>query len=621
MRRRKDLIFEEFTPEPAGQSEVDYIEVPVSSTVFVVMSIGILVVLAGLFSRLAYLNVGQHSFYAARAIGNVNLQRPVPAQRGTITDRYGEVLAKNTDTFSVFADAPTLLKDRQQLDAILSQLSATLDTPIETLESAFAAADYEQASEIPIVRNISPEAAIAVRGLNLPSIVVENDLRRQYIDGQIFAPIIGYTGTQDNNPVVIGKAGLERTYDALLRGTDGIYITTRDAKGKILDTHLNSDPVSGKSIATTIDAELQRYFYQRLQQGLRSLGIFSGVGMAMDPKTGEILAMVSLPSYDNNLFVTPGQSAARSALLTDAVRKPLFNRAVSGAYNPGSTIKPLVAMAALHEKIITPNDTIYSAGYIDVPNPYVPDKPSRFVEFNMHQYGWVDVRSALAKSSNIYFYTVGGGFGGIAGLGLDRLHHYWEKFGLGQKTGVGIDPESAGFLPTAEEKQERTHQPWRLGDTFNVSIGQGDLLVSPVQLLNLYASIANDGVMYKPSLIHAINGEAVAPSQVVLDYSDWRTELSEVQAGLRDGVQKTYGTSYTLNTLPFTIAAKTGSAQIKNNSETNAFFVGYAPYEDPRIVVSILVENAQTGALNAVPVAKDILNWYYENRLNKQDSE
>ncbi len=621
MARRKDLYFEEFTPETSTSSEVDYMEVPLSSNMFMAASISVVVVLVALFGRLAYLNLGQHSFYAARATSNVNMDKPVPAQRGTIMDRYGEVLAKNTETFSVFVDAATLLKDRQQLDATLAQLSAALDTPVEELEAALAAGDYEHSVEVPIIRNISPEVAIAVRGLNLASVSVENDLRREYIDGPIFSSVLGYTGTQDNKPVVIGKAGLERAYDDLLRGVDGVFVSSRDAKGHVLDERLSRDATSGKSITMTIDAGLQRFFYQRLQQGLRSLGVFSGVGMAMDPKTGEVLALVSLPSYDNNVFVTPGQSAERSKLLTDKVRKPLFNRAVSGAYNPGSTIKPIVALAALHEKVITPTQTIYSAGYIDVPNPYVPDKPSRFVEFNMHQYGYVDVRSALAKSSNIYFYTVGGGFGTIVGLGLDRLHHYWEKFGLGQKTGIGLDPETSGNLPTAAEKEARTHQPWRLGDTFNVAIGQGDLLVSPIQLINFYASLANNGVMYKPTLVHSLSGGAPEKPQVVLDYSDWKEELREVQAGLRDGVAKTYGTSYTLDDLPFHAAAKTGSAQIKNNTETNAFFVGYAPYEDPRIVVSILVENAQTGTLNAVPIAKDVLNWYYENRLNKQDTE
>jgi penicillin-binding protein 2 len=213
------------------------------------------------------------------------------------------------------------------------------------------------------------------------------------------------------------------------------------------------------------------------------------------------------------------------------------------------------------------------------------------------------------------------GFGGIAGLGLERLHYYWQKFGFGQKTGIGLEPEVAGFLPTSAEKEARTKQPWRLGDTFNVSIGQGDLLVSPIQLINHFASIADNGIMRRPSLIKSIGDEKSGESPIMLDYSDWRMELKEVQAGMREGVVKDYGTAHLLNTLPFSSAAKTGSAQTNNNTKTNAFFVGYAPYEDPRIVISVLVENAKSGSLNAVPIAKDVFNWYWENRLNKQDTE
>lgn len=619
MKKEQEILFEEFASDAAGED--DYVEVPVSSATFFWASVAIAVIIGGLFGRLVYLNLGQKSFYVARAERNVNLERAIPAQRGTITDRYGEILAKNTETFSIFADAAALLKDRRLLSEVLGQLSDVVGVPVDDLEGAFRQGDYERLAEVPLVRNVSPEVAIAVRGLNLPSIVVANDLRREYIDGPIFSSVVGYTGAQATQATIVGKVGLERTYDDVLRGIDGLHIFSRDAKGAVLDDHIVQSAVSGKTVVTTIDAGLQRFFHKRLEEGLRSLGVYSGVGIAMDPKTGEVLALVSLPSYDNNIFVTPGKSQERAKLVNDSVRKPLFNRAVSGAYNPGSTIKPLVALAALHEKVIKPTDVIYSAGYIDVPNPYVPDKPTRFVEYNMNRYGWVDVRSALAKSSNVYFYTVGGGFGGIAGLGLEKLNYYWQKFGLGQKTGLGLEPEVAGFLPTAAEKEARTRQPWRLGDTFNVSIGQGDLLVSPIQLINHFASIADNGVMRRPQLIKEVGGEKVASSPVLLDYSDWKLELKEVQAGMRDGVVKEYGTSHILHTLPFSVAAKTGSAQTNNNTKTNAFFVGYAPYEDPRIVVSVLVENAKSGSLNAVPIAKDILQWYWDHRLDKQDTE
>jgi len=614
--KKHDLQFEEFASDVLRGEEQDFVEVPISMSMFLFAGICIAGLISLIIGRVIFLNIVQGDFYQARAETNMNREKPVPAHRGIITDRFGTVLAKNTETFSVFLNVGDLLRDRKELTAVVSQLSETLNISAETLEEIIKSGDYENKSEVPVVRNITSEEAIAVRGLNLAAVTVENDFRREYADGPAFASILGYTGTSDKSANVVGKAGLERYFDAQLRGTDGVYVYHRDAKGNLLDERPAVDAVPGQTLTTTIDAGLQKYFYNRLQAGLRSLGVRSAVGIAMDPKTGEVLSMVSLPTYDNNIFMTPGTSKERVALFNDNGR-PLFNRAINGAYNPGSTIKPMVALAALHEGVITPNTTVYSKGYIEIPNPYVPDKPSRFVEFNQEVLGTLNVRSAIARSSNVFFYTAGGGFEGMKGLGINRLNSYWQKFGLGSKTGIEADNENVGFLPSSEEKEQRTKQPWRIGDTYNVSIGQGDLRVSPLQLINFTASLANDGIMYRPSLIKSIGGVQELQDKPVLDYSTWTKELTEVQAGMRDGVSKTYGRSNLLHNLPFTSAAKTGSAQIANNTKTNALFIGYAPYEDPQIAVLILIENAVTGSLNAVPIAKDVLNWYYENRIAK----
>ncbi len=612
---KHDLQFEEFASDVLRGDDSDFVEVPISPHMFLV--VGVVAVMLGMLARVVILNVAQGDFYTARAATNVNLEKPIPAHRGIITDRYGVVLAKNTETFSVYLNAAELLKNREQLTMVLSRLSEELNVPIEDLETAVASGNYESRAELAIVRNISSQQAIAVRGLGLPSVTVENDFRREYPDGSVFSSVLGYTGTSNTEAAVVGKIGLEHYYDNALRGVDGMYIYHRDAKGKALDERVGAEAKAGDTITTTIDAGLQQYFYNRLQQGLRTLGVKAAVGIAMDSRTGEVLSLISLPSYDNNIFMTPGTSKERVALFTDANR-PLFNRAINGVYNPGSTIKPMVALAALHEGVITPDTAVYSKGYIEVPNPYVPDKPSRFVEFNQEALGMLNVRSAIARSSNVFFYTAGGGFESQKGLGINRLNEYWQKFRLGAKTGIDADNEAVGFLPTAEEKLARTHQPWRIGDTYNVSIGQGDLRLSPIQLINYIASIAQNGVMFEPHLVQSIVGVRPVQPKVTLDYSGWKNELREVQAGMRDGVQKSYGRSYVLHDLPFTSAAKTGSAQFANNTKTNAFFVGYAPYENPEIVVEVLIENAQTGSLNAVPIAKDVLNWYYENRMIKQ---
>ncbi len=347
----------------------------------------------------------------------------------------------------------------------------------------------------------------------------------------------------------------------------------------------------------TVDLEFQKYFYERFQQSLQELERHAGTGIAMNPKTGEILAMVSFPSFNNNEPVK----------YLRAPNQPLFNRAVSGVYSPGSTIKPLMALAGLKEKVMDTNFEVYSPGYLEIPNPYNPENPSRFLDWRVN--GLVNLHSALARSSNIYFYVIGGGYKNTKGLGINKLNEYWKKFGFDKKTNIDLSNEAVGFLPNPEEKEKRTKQPWRIGDTYNVSIGQGDLIITPIRLLTMIASIANNGKMMKP---HFLLDE---PPDILFDYSDWGDLIKEVQRGMRDAVAQSYGTANFLYDLPYKTAGKTGSAQIANNTKTNAFFTGYGPVSDPQIVILILVEDAKGGSLNAVPIAKDVLKWYYDKRL------
>ncbi len=641
MRKKADLQFDEFVSDSVASSELEYLELPISQRVFLLVVIGGILIGLAVLGRVLFLNVVRGSFYENRSQANISREIAVPAYRGLITDRFGTVLATNAETFSVFLDIPDLLKDRQQLDRVLSSLADTLGISIELLYETFGSVDFESQSSIPLVRNISAESAIAVRGLGLPSVRVENDYRREYPDAALFSHVVGYTGPAEKGSAIVGKSGLENAYDEQLRGSDGITLSHRDVKGAVIDERVVQTPVSGDELVTTIDADFQRYFYNRLTEGLRNLGLKSGVGIALDPRNGEVLALMSLPSFDSNVFVTPGKNKEIQSLF-DNTSRPLFNRVTSGTYNPASTIKPLVAAAALKNNVVTTGTTIYSKGYIELENPYNPDQPSRFNDWKAH--GLVDLYAALARSSNVYFYEVGGGFpgdlsaslaasgaakggqaggsgqGAIKGLGIDRLRDAWQALGLGAQTGIDIGFEATGFLPDPEEKEERTNQPWRIGDTYNVSIGQGDLLVTPIQLINYFATIASGGTRYEPTILKAlksVDGDVVKNNYpvVVEEYPEWADEFAAVRRGLEDGVAKPYGTSYLLHDLPVTIAAKTGSAQTNNNTKTNAFFVGYMPADDPQIVVLVLIENAKEGSLNAIPIARDVFAWYYEHRL------
>lgn len=615
-KKKQYLDFEEAVfDEQAKAKNLDYTEVFLSSKVFFLVGVAAVLIAVVVFGRLFYLNTVLGGFYSERSEANVNKETVIPAHRGIITDRFGTVLAKNTPALSVYVNAAELLKPstKENINEVISQLSKILDLPQIDLRALILGTNLEKQSFVLVERNITPREAIAIKGSNLSGVTVVDDYVREYVDGLAFAHIVGFTAIADKGKGIEGKSGLEFFYNDQLRGKNGLSIGYRDAMGNVFDQKLAAEAEAGQQIVTTIDAGLQKYFYNRLFSGLRSLGRVAGVGLAINPQNGEILSLVSLPSFDNNIFSTRGRNKEKENLLRSA-SQAMFNRAISGIYSPGSTIKPLVALAALRENIVAPDFQVYSKGYIEVPNPYNPDEPSRFLDWKPH--GWVDLHSALARSSNVYFYGVGGGLppteGKLQGLGIYKLKDYWQKFGFGEKTGVDFAGESEGFLPDPEEKEKRTDDIWRLGDTYNVSIGQGDFLVTPLQLLDYITAIANGGKIFRPHFL-----KESAP-EIIKDYSDWQKEIKEVQIGMEDAVQKYYGTANLLSSLPFKTAAKTGSAQFANNTKTNAFIVSYAPIENPEITILVLIENAREGSLNAVPIAKDVLEWYYFNRLNKK---
>ncbi len=600
---KEDLNFEELGFAHRSE-EPDVLELPLSKETFLLVGGSVLLLTILIFGRVIGLNVLAGDFYRDRAASNVYKEVNIPAPRGAILDRFGAPLVENRNSFSVFLASSELVKmiraGSLDLDAYLAKLGGVLEVDPKEILARLQHANFEKSNLVPVSRDITPQQMIALTDIKLPAVQIGTDYTRDYVDAPVFSHVIGYTGPSEEDSSVVGKVGLEAFYDAELRGKDGSMIAYRDAQGKILDKKVLYFASQGKEFSTTIDAGLQRYFYQRLQSGLASLGRDSGVGLAMNPKTGEILSLISLPSFDNNNLKK----------YLNAPHQPLFNRAVSGSYNPGSTIKPLVALAALKENLVTPDFSVLSVGYIELPNPFNPDQPSRFVDWKPH--GWVNLHSALARSSNVYFYEIGGGFQDVKGLGIERLGQYWRQFLFGVKTGVDLPAEGEGFLPNPTEKEARTGQIWRIGDTYNVSIGQGDLSVTPLQLLNFIGAIANGGKFYQPHLLLG------AQPVVLSDRSDLAEEIREVQIGMEDAVSKPYGTANMLWNLPMKAAGKTGSAQVSNNTKTNAFFVGYAPVADPEITVLVLIENAREGSLNAVPIAKDVLDWYYHNRLSSR---
>jgi penicillin-binding protein 2 len=605
--------------------------------------------------RVSFLGIWKGDFYKNRALANAGKIISLASERGIIFDRFSKPLVENEPIYKIDLKLVELMKPGAR-EKTFEELHRILGVEVADMEKLIQSVDLENRDFITLTADITEEQSKIIKNLDLKPVFIKKEFKRNYINPQIFSPILGYVGAVNaddtkNNPSldlndVIGKSGLEGYYDSELRGVEGKIIYYRNARGETIDSKFLNAPSQGFNIKTAVDKDFQIYFYNRLKEKVDSIGADAGVGIALNPDNGEVLALISIPSLNSNKIT-------QSDLANPQM--PFLNRAVSGVYAPGSTIKPLVALAALKEGVANPKTEIYSRGYIEVPNPYFPDKPSRFVDWKPH--GWVDLYSALARSSNVYFYALGGGLpkneagilrgtfdnGVWKGLGIEKLKEYWRKFGLIEKTGIDLTAESIGFLPDPETKQKTIGESWRLGDTYNVSIGQGDLTVTPIGLLNYIAAIANDGKFYKPFIVQKVfsaeKNYCVRPSEfssdikcdnieeekiiketspeILRNYPELTDYIREIKKGMIDSVSKNYGTANLLSDLPFRVAAKTGSAQTQGNTKINASFVGYAPAVNPQIAVLILVENAREGSLNAVPVAKDVLGWYYYNRIKK----
>jgi penicillin-binding protein 2 len=453
---------------------------------------------------------------------------------------------------------------------------------------------------------------------------------RSYVDAKYFSQIIGYTGRVSSNELLlssdyepadfIGKAGLESFYESDLRGKKGVEKMEIDAGGKIIATLSKIDAESGNNLVLSIDGDLQKklqdlleFHAQKAQQRNNYQG--GAAAIALDPRNGKILALASLPTYDNNKFVNPSSKAEREAILNNT-NSPLLNRVIGGRYPPGSTIKPIMGIVALAEGIIDKNTIIEDKGVISVPEY---NGVRNFFGWNRSGLGPVNVISAIAKSSDIFFYTVGGGFGKFTGLGVDKIAEYLEKFNLGKKLGIDLPGETEGVVPTKAWKLARTDgkYPWTIGDTYNLSIGQGYLLTTPLQVASWTEVVANGGVLYKPRLVDKItsgdNNEVIKeiPTVIITDKIADKKYIEISRQGMREAVLG--GSAAALRDLPFAAAGKTGTAEFINKGKelTHSWFTSFAPYDNPEIVLTVLIEGGGEGSTTAVPIAKEILSWYF----------
>ncbi|MFA9262494.1 MAG: penicillin-binding protein 2 [Undibacterium sp.] len=576
---------------------------------FFMITILVLVLLVG---RFVFLNVLRGGYYSELAERNSLRSIILAAPRGIIFDRTGKPLVKNTPSLDGLIIPASLPDSPEERERVLNAAERIFQPETDTWREAALRQKFRPGEAFIVKEDITQEQAIVYysQANSLPGIGLQKSARREYINGPMFAHVLGYEGKikkeeLDAHPDYlftdsIGKQGVERSYESILRGVHGREIVEVDSMGRVQKELGVVPPKPGHDVTLTIDKDLSEKLYTTLADWFMANDLKAGAAIALDPRSGAIRALVSYPSYDNNLFSGGIDQSSYAALVSDESR-PLFNRAIGGEYPPGSTIKPVIAAAALTEHIITPETSIESRGGISV---------GKFFFGDWKAHGFTDLRRAIAVSSDVYFYTLGGGYGGIGGLGMNRMKQYEERFGYGEKTGIDLSGEADGFLPDPDWKQAKIGERWYIGDDYNSSIGQGYITATPLQILNSIAAIANGGTLYTPHVRTPERGDLPFPSRSVGISSD---TLRVVREGMRETV--TEGTAQSLQSLPVAVAGKTGTAQYGGKESTHGWFVSFAPYENPELAIIVLIEGqTKESTYHAVPITKAVYEWYFRDQ-------
>ncbi|MEA2065181.1 MAG: penicillin-binding protein 2 [Patescibacteria group bacterium] len=605
----------------------------------------IFLLISALFLRIFYLQIIKGDYYLGIAEGNRIKIEIIKAKRGVIYDKNLKQIVFNRPNFSLviipnlFFNEFCQIKKNEDCDEFchvekrkyckdsalnfiieLFQNKEYNENFINNLKLNLSKLNIESKQETILNENIAYQDALNLKNSiqNIDWLDLKIDSMREYLPLVSMSHWIGYTGRISPEELeifenedyllndYIGKTGVEKYYEKKLKGNDGKKEIEVNALGEEKEIMSITFPENGLNLRLTIDYELQEEIENIIKRQLVKIKKHKAAVVAIDPRNGEILTLVSLPSFLSNDFAYKIETEKYQSLLND-IDKPLFHRAVMGEYPSGSIIKPVIAVAALEEGIITRHTSFLSTGGISIGGWFFPDWQSG-------GHGSVNVRKAIANSVNTFFYIVGGGYNNFNGLGIEKMKEYEEKFGLNNKTGIDLPYEARGFLPTKDWKKETRGEDWYIGDTYNLAIGQGDLLITPLQAAVFTSIIANGGIYYRPHLLKKILNEdgkiikEIKP-EIVRENFISKKNLHIVAMGMRDCV--TYGSCRWLADLPVKAAGKTGTAQHSKDKYPHAWFTCFAPFDNPEIVLAVLIEEGEGGSKIAAPIAKEILKWYF----------
>lgn len=598
-------------------------EEQIFTTRLVVASIMAILLLIALVLRLGYLQIINTQHYISLSENNRVSLQPIPPTRGLIYDRNGVLLAQNLPSFTLELVTEHMDDLPKTLDELRKLVKLTDDDVARFNKERRRKRRFEG---IPLRFRLTDEevARVASNQYRMPGVEIHARLARHYPLGKLASHAIGYVGRINERELNnidtsnyigtshIGKVGVEKSYEAVLHGKVGLQRVETNAQGRILKVIERTLPIPGKNLFLNIDARVQATAEEAFGENTGSL-------VALDPQTGAVLALVSMPTYDPNLFVNGLDNKTFKALRNDKNR-PLFNRAIRGQYPPGSTIKPFMGLAGLELDEIHQGESLNCPGWYMLKND-----PRRYRDWKKRGHGHTDITRAIVESCDVYFYDL------ALTLGIDRMHQYMSAFGLGEKTGIDIRGELGALLPSSAWKRKTYQTAWYPGETLIAGIGQGFVLTTPLQLATAVATISEYGLRKKPRMIYAMQDaneekyhiiEPVSLESVpIAKKSNWQTIIEAMKKVVTD----THGTARIISrNLKYSIAGKTGTAQVfgvKQDEEydeekipkklrDHALFISFAPVEQPKIAVALVVENGGHGSTAAAPIARKVLDQY-----------
>lgn len=607
-----------------SSSDYSDLETPISNSVFRASFLTAVVLSVAVFVFIFDLSINKHDKFANLALQNKSVTFSVPPPRGIIFDRLGKPLVQNEPVFDLLVISKEFNKTASVSEST-TKLAEVLRVDKELFED-FVTKNAKNNSIFFAFSGLNKDQVLRIKYLSPEGFYVVPNTKRYYIDGAQFSSVLGYIGKVNKTELgknlyyqptdTVGRLGIEAQYENYLRGEHGKIFFNAE-KGD--DENVRQDPVVGNGVVLNIDYDVQKRLYNELFSVLKNTSYSRAAAIVQNPQTGAIVAMVSLPSYDNNFFVE-GLSEKQYQGLFENKSRPLFNRVISGLYNPGSTIKPIIGLMALEEKIFSPLDVIQNCIGLTVVNPYNAEDSYFFSNWRK-EYGSFNLKKAIANSCNVFFYLAGGGvppgdhsYGNIKGLGVERIAKYLKSSLADSKLGIDLPGEENGFVPTPDWKLSSRGEVWYQGDTYNISIGQGDLLVTPLWLNSYTSAIANGGTIYKPFIVKQIldadknpikNFEPEAIGS--LNFSEM--SLREVKNAMAEAVLS--GTARILQSLPVKAGAKTGTAEVVKGRRINSIISAFAPFDNPETNITVLIEGSATNEGLALRTAQGLMNWYF----------